>query len=55
MGKPMSADDIRELRERIAEFDEIAWIDEATREIVERFMPDLVDRLPERTSSSSRP
>jgi hypothetical protein len=51
-GKPMTPDDIRELRERIAEFDEIAWIDEVTREIVEKFMPDLVDRLPERTSET---
>jgi hypothetical protein len=38
-GKPMTPDNIRELREQIADFDETAWIDEATREIVEKFMP----------------
>jgi hypothetical protein len=52
-GKPITPDDIRELRERIADVDETAWIDEATREIVKKFMPDLVDRLPERTSETS--
>ena len=42
----MTADDIRDLRDQPAGFDDIEWIDDATREIVERFMPDLASRLP---------
>jgi hypothetical protein len=45
-GAPMSAEEIRELRDRIAAFDDITWIDDDTREIVEMFMPDLVSRGP---------
>ena len=42
----MTADDIRDLRDQPAGFDDIEWIDDATREIVERFMPDLASWLP---------
>ena len=45
-GKPMTADDIRQLKEQIASFDTIEVIADEMREIVERYMPDLVDRLP---------
>ncbi|MGJ4942593.1 hypothetical protein ACQR1W_18610 [Bradyrhizobium sp. HKCCYLS1011] len=38
-GHSLSADDFRRLRDEIAEFDQIEWIDEATREIVEKYMP----------------
>jgi hypothetical protein len=51
-GVPMSEDDFRELHNQLADFDSFEWIDDETREIVERFMPDLVDRLPERTSET---
>ena len=42
-GQPMTADDISELRERIEGFDTIEVIADEMREIVERYMPDLVD------------
>jgi hypothetical protein len=38
-GKAMTACDIRELHDEIACSDNIEWIDGATCEIVERFMP----------------
>jgi len=42
----MSAEDLRELHDQIAAFENIEWIDDATRQLVERYMPDLADRLP---------
>jgi hypothetical protein len=51
-GCPMTEDDFRKLHNQLAGFDKVEWIDEGTREIVERFMPDLVDRLPERTTET---
>jgi hypothetical protein len=36
-----AADDIRDLRDQLAGFDDIEWIDDDTRGIVERVMPDL--------------
>jgi hypothetical protein len=51
-GGPMTPDDIHELRDWITSLENITWIDEATREIVEKFMPELVDRLPERTTET---
>ena len=36
-----AADVIRDLRDQLAGFDDIEWIDDDTREIVERGMPDL--------------
>jgi hypothetical protein len=47
-GCPMTDENFRALHDRIAEFDDIDFIDDATREIVERFMPDLVHKLPTR-------
>jgi len=45
-GQPVTAEDIRKLRDQIASFDTIEVIAGDTREIVERFMPDPVARLP---------
>jgi hypothetical protein len=45
-GQPMTEEDFRDLREQIAAFEEIEWVDDATRTIIEQFMPDLMDRLP---------
>lgn len=47
-GRSMSGDELRELHDKIAEFDQMEWIDEGNRAIVERYMPDLADRLPAR-------
>ncbi|WP_157450553.1 hypothetical protein [Bradyrhizobium sp. ARR65] len=44
----MAEDDFRAIRDQITAFDDIEWIDDATRDIVERFMPDLVSWLPEK-------
>lgn len=43
---PMMDADLQAIRDQITAFDDIEWIDDATREIVETFMPDLVSRLP---------
>ena len=43
---------MRELHDQIAGFDDIQRIDDATRQIVEAFMPDLADRLPARRSET---
>lgn len=51
-GLPMSDADLQSLHAEIASFDSIEWIDPATREMVEQFMPDLVDRLPARTTET---
>jgi hypothetical protein len=51
-GLPMSDNDFRALHEQLAEFDKVEWIDEGTRQIVEQYMPDLVDRLPDRTTET---
>ncbi|WP_407155142.1 hypothetical protein [Bradyrhizobium sp. STM 3557] len=51
-GCPMTDDDFRTLHDKITEFDNIEWIEGNTREIVERFMPDLADRLPDRTTET---
>jgi hypothetical protein len=48
----MSHDDFRELRNQLADFDKVEWIDEGTRKIVERFMPDIADNLPERRTET---
>ena len=50
--RPMTADDIRDLHDQFAGFDDIEWIDDATRDIVERFMPDLASRLPEKRTET---
>jgi hypothetical protein len=47
-GCPMTDDDFRELYSQITKFDKIEFVEEGTREFIERFMPDLVDRLPAR-------
>jgi hypothetical protein len=51
-GCTMTEDDFRKLHDQLADFDKVEWIEEGTREIVERFMPDLVDRLPERQTET---
>ncbi|WP_407174456.1 hypothetical protein [Bradyrhizobium sp. STM 3562] len=51
-GAPMTEDDFRVIRDQITAFDDIQWIDNATRDLVERFMPDLVDRLPEKRTET---
>jgi predicted ATPase len=42
----MTEADFQAIREQITAFDDIQWIDDAAREIVEKFMPDLAGRLP---------
>jgi hypothetical protein len=42
----MTPDDICELHGQLASFDTIEVIADDSRELVERYMPDLVDRLP---------
>ena len=49
-GKPMTPDDVRRLREKIATFYDVTWLGEATRETIERLMPELLDRSPGRAS-----
>src|SRR6516225_8762718 len=49
-GKPMTPDDISRLRETIATFYDVTWLGEATREAIERLMPELLDRSPGRAS-----
>ncbi|WP_024511908.1 hypothetical protein [Bradyrhizobium sp. ARR65] len=51
-GTPMTEDDFRTIRDQITAFDDIEWIDDATRDLVERFMPDLVGRLPEKRTET---
>jgi len=46
----MTPDDVRRLREKIATFYDVTWLGEATRETIERVMPELLDRSPERAS-----
>jgi pyridoxine 5'-phosphate synthase PdxJ len=50
--KPMTADDIRELHDQIASFDNIEWIDDVTRQIVEMYMPDVASCLPEKRTET---
>jgi hypothetical protein len=54
-GWPMTAEDFRTLHDKIAESDDLEWIDDDTREIVERFMPDLVAKLPKRRGWARQP
>jgi predicted ATPase len=42
----MTEADFQAIREQITAFDDIQWIDDAAREIAEKFMPDLAGRLP---------
>jgi len=51
-GRSMTDDDFRELHDRIAAFDDVECIAGDTREIVERFMPDLAYKLPDRTTET---
>jgi hypothetical protein len=51
-GQPMTQNDFRDLRNQLVEFEKVEWIDAGTREIVEQFMPDLADKLPERTTET---
>jgi hypothetical protein len=53
-GQPMTANDIGELHDQIASFDTIEVIADDAREIVERFMPDLVDRLPPKRTAKRK-
>jgi CheY-like chemotaxis protein len=46
-GRPMTKDDVRVLHDQLAELHRLDMIDGCTREIVEGFMADLVDPLPE--------
>jgi len=46
----MTPDDVRRLREKIATFYDVTWLGEATRETIERLMPELLDRSPGRAS-----
>jgi len=46
----MTPDDISRLRKKIATFYDVTWLGEATREAVERLMPELLDRSPGRAS-----
>jgi hypothetical protein len=48
----MTPDDICDLHDQLAGFDDIVWIDDAARDIVERFMPDLASRLPEKRTET---
>ena len=50
----MTADDIRQLKEQIASFDTIDVIADDTREVVETYMPDLVNHLPKKPSRKVR-
>jgi hypothetical protein len=52
-GQPMTEGDLRELHDQIAALAEIEWIDDATREMVEKFMPDLAGRLPAKRTETS--
>ncbi|WP_024513506.1 hypothetical protein [Bradyrhizobium sp. ARR65] len=52
-GTPMTEDDFRAIRDQITAFDDIEWTDDATRDLVERFMPDLVSRLPQKRTETS--
>jgi hypothetical protein len=42
----------RRLHDHLAELDGVDWIDNGAREMVERFMPDLIDKLPDRTTET---
>ncbi|WP_407159417.1 hypothetical protein [Bradyrhizobium sp. STM 3557] len=48
----MTDADFRELHDQIADFDDVEWIDDGTREIVELFMPELADKLPNRKTET---
>jgi pyridoxine 5'-phosphate synthase PdxJ len=51
-GRSMTDDEFRALHDQIAAFDDVEWIDDDMREIVEHFMPDLVDKLPDRRTET---
>jgi hypothetical protein len=48
----MDDDDFQALHDHLAELDGVDWIDNGAREMVERFMPDLIDKLPDRTTET---
>jgi hypothetical protein len=51
-GRPMTDEDFQQLHDQLAEFDKVEWINGEGRQIVERFMPDLVDKMPDRTTET---
>jgi hypothetical protein len=51
-GRSMTDDEFRALHDQIAAFDDVEWIAGDTREIVKRFMPDLTEMLPDRTTET---
>jgi hypothetical protein len=48
----MSDDDFRTLHDQLAASDDVQWIDDRARQIVEHDMPDLVHKLPARTTET---
>ncbi len=44
--EPMTADDIRTVRNAIEGFDDVELIAPGIREVIEDYMPDLAERLP---------